>query len=345
MRSNKGSIQFYIVGLLLVLISGFVIVLIMSEVSYGILSNQGNSACTLSNAFKNLYTGDDLAEQVLDTGTSNCKPISETIRPPDITNQNRMFDMCAELFEFYGSNEAAVSDNNFAENCMSYALMDRANSCWKTYLKGNAKFSGECNRICISEGFRTYYLNEESGRIILPKNSQLNLKISSKGINQLKLGLSELNDLVDLDEVDIKLSISETENSKIIDYEKGLSVVNENFYLVDIYSPNINSDNFGLMNDYYGLNNDFGPQNNIIAPNNLNSNNLQAGDQIVLGFVESRDLDLLEGGIKAFSLYYGKGFSGRASGVSLGGFIGELTTVGNVEISDNYIYLDRRGQC
>jgi len=348
MLSVKGAVQFYIISILIILIAGFVSILIYSEISYGILSNQGDSACTLSNAFKNLYTDDDLSEQFLDSGNSNCRPKSETMRAPDITDKNTMFNLCKDLIDFYeGDYELAISDVNFPEYCISYNLMDKSNSCWKTYLKGNAKFSGECNRICLSEGFRSYYLEDSSGEILLPKNSELNLKISNNKISQLKLSLLDLSELNEISDTDIYIDIIEEPEFIKITYQKGNSIEDKDIYLIDIYKLNINENHFSDMNAYYSSLNDFGPEDNLIYDIGNYPNTLNSGDQLVLGFVESGDIDLLEGGITAFSLILTKkiGIAGAFTGSQLGDFFGSRTSLGDIKTSENFIYLDRRGQC
>jgi len=336
MLSTKGAVQFYIVSILLILIAGFVSILVYSEVSYGILSNQGNSACTLRNAFQNLYTGDDLAEQVLDAGNSNCKVISETLRPPDITNTNLMFNICKDLIKYYqGNYDLAINDKNFPDLCLSYALVDRSNSCWNTYLKGNAKFSGECNRICLANGFRSYELKDISGDIYIPYTENYDIKLSNKPINQYSLKFQEIGALIDVSNSEVKITESEENGLIKINYEKSLSVKDDDLYLIVIIDQSISSNTISEMISFYSSINEFGPKNVLNNPENTYTSN----DQIILGFVESTNLNLLESGSKTIA--FKKGIYPL---YVLGATIGE-TGFGEVELSENSIYIERRGQC
>ena len=59
MLSTKGSVQFYIIGGIIDISCRICINFNLYEYLWYIV-NQGNSACTLSNAFVNLYTTDDI---------------------------------------------------------------------------------------------------------------------------------------------------------------------------------------------------------------------------------------------------------------------------------------------
>lgn len=337
MLSNKGAVQFYIVSILLILIAGFVSILVYSEISYGILNNQGNSACTLRNAFQNMYTGDDIVEQALDMGNSNCKVVSETLRPPDITNTNRMFDMCKGLIEYYqGNYELAKNDQNFGNLCLSYALIDRSNSCWNTYLKGNAKFSGECNRICLSNGFRSYKLDKPVGEIYVPNTNELDVKISNTPVNQYTLKFQDIGNLYDPEEIGIKITPKNEGELIKISYEKAVDIQDKDFYLVNIVDLELNSNSLSEMITLYSSINELGPYDNILFDPNINYN---SGDQIILGFVESTDINLLEAGVKTISV-----LQRNQPLYTAGAILGEFE-FGNAKLSENYIYYERRGQC
>ena len=261
MLSTKGSVQFYIIGVLLILVAGFVSILIYTEVSYGILSNQGNSACTLSNAFQNLYTTDDILEQTLDAGNSNCKPTSKTIRAPDITDPNRIFDTCKELQDYYGSYELALSDPEFSNNCLAYNLMNEARSCWLNYLKGNAKFSGECSSICVADSFRSYQLNENSGQIILENSIDSEVKLSNKRIQQEKLIFSDISGLYDLEDSNIAFpeypDFIIEDDKTLINYEKNLNFVGKSPFLIDINKPEIKGVNIDFALELHSEKTDY----------------------------------------------------------------------------------------
>ena len=296
MLSTKGSVQFYIIGVLLILVAGFVSILIYTEVSYGILSNQGNSACTLSNAFQNLYTTDDILEQTLDAGNSNCKPTSKTIRAPDITDPNRIFDTCKELQDYYGSYELALSDPEFSNNCLAYNLMNEARSCWLNYLKGNAKFSGECSSICVADSFRSYQLNENSGQIILENSIDSEVKLSNKRIQQEKLIFSDISGLYDLEDSNIAFpeypDFIIEDDKTLINYEKNLNFVGKSPFLIDINKPEIKGVNIDFALELHSEKTDY-PMENLALPKNINEEVLTSGDRIMIGFVESTDYDLV----------------------------------------------------
>jgi len=351
MRLIKGSVQFYIVSFLLVLISGVVVTLVYTEVTYGILSNQGNSACTLSNAFKNLYTDDGLFEQSLDEGNSNCIPTSKTLRSPDITTPSRLFDTCKELQNTYDSVDQALSDPFFSDKCLSYSLLSEAKSCWFNYLKGNAKFSGECSRICIADSFRSYQLNENSGQIILENSIDSEFKLSDKKIRQEKLILSDISGLYDLKDSTIAFpeypNFLTKDKKTLINYEKDLSS-DESPFLIDINNPDLGVTSIYSALEIHSMNPDF-PVSNILLPENLQNNPIKSGDQIVVGFVESTDIDLLSNLVLISSPFIGKGIIKKGfvvtTAVGTSVIVSQLFDFSDVELDSSYIYFDRRGSC
>ena len=343
MLSTKGSVQFYIIGVLLILVAGFVSILIYTEVSYGILSNQGNSACTLSNAFQNLYTTDDILEQTLDAGNSNCKPTSKTIRAPDITDPNRIFDTCKELQDYYGSYELALSDPEFSNNCLAYNLMNEARSCWLNYLKGNAKFSGECSSICVADSFRSYQLNENSGQIILENSIDSEVKLSNKRIQQEKLIFSDISGLYELEDSNIAFPeypdfIIEDEKT-LINYEKNLNFVGKSPFLIDINKPELKGVNIDFALELHSEKTDY-PMENLALPKNINEEALTSGDRIMVGFVESTDYDLVRDSVIVYSFY-----KLNPGGYFVGQLAGSLTSFGDGQTAPSVIYFDRRGKC
>ena len=347
MRLIKGSVQFYIVSFLLVLISGVVVTLVYTEVTYGILSNQGNSACTLSNAFKNLYTDDGLFEQSLDEGNSNCIPTSKTLRSPDITTPSRLFDTCKELQNNYDSVDQALSDPFFSDKCLSYSLLNEAKSCWFNYLKGNAKFSGECSRICISDSFRSYKLIDSEGSFNIQNSLDSEFKLSDKKIIQEKLLISEISGLRDIKESNIEINIQKSGDESLITYEKDLSS-DESPFLIDINNPELGVTSIYSALEIHSMNPNF-PVSNILLPENLQDNPIKSGDQIVVGFVESTDIDLLANLVLISSPFIGgkaltKGVAiTTAAGASV--VVSELFDFSDVELDSSYIYFDRRGSC
>tara|TARA_B100001287_G_C22661136_1_gene520432 strand:- start:486 stop:1532 length:1047 start_codon:yes stop_codon:yes gene_type:complete len=348
MLSTKGSVQFYIIGVLLILVAGFVSILIYTEVSYGILSNQGNSACTLSNAFQNLYTTDDILEQTLDAGNSNCKPTSKTIRAPDITDPNRIFDTCKELQDYYGSYELALSDPEFSNNCLAYNLMNEARSCWLNYLKGNAKFSGECSSICVADSFRSYQLNENSGQIILENSIDSEVKLSNKRIQQEKLIFSDISGLYDLKDSNIAFpeypDFIKEDDKTLINYEKNLNFVGKSPFLIDINKPKVNTQNINVALETLKVMPDY-PIENLALPKDIIEKDITAQDRIVVGFVESTDIDLIEQAVFFAGITGSKRIIDPLTAYGGSKLAGSLFEFGDIEVEKGYIYFDRRGKC
>ena len=104
-------------------------------------------------------------------------------------------------------------------------------------------------------------------------------------------------------------------------------------YIVDL---ELNSNSLSEMINLYSSINELGPYDNILFDPNINYN---SGDQIILGFVESTDINLLEAGVKTISVLQ-RNQPLYAAGAILGEF-----EFGNAKLSENYIYYERRGQC
>tara|TARA_Y100000034_G_C6883237_1_gene405074 strand:+ start:841 stop:1893 length:1053 start_codon:yes stop_codon:yes gene_type:complete len=158
---NKGAINFTIVALLIVIISGSLVLLVYSQFSDVLMEN----------ADFNCLVGIRLAN-IAGATSSPCETKLAVIQPLEfkkIRDGNLAYDFknCPQ-FKSYGESDT-ISLTALSQYCAAVKLADKGLTCWTNYMSGGGKLpTSNCFSLCLKPSYGAIALKDVDETITLP---------------------------------------------------------------------------------------------------------------------------------------------------------------------------------
>ena len=205
MHLNKKGIAIkYIIGMLIGLV-GILIAIKITTMIGGESYKSADKDCLIYNSFKNM-AGDSTANFISNQGA--CKPDKITISNPDLSSGD-IYSECRGMMpnpdNYRSSRIASLNDaNNFIDKCVAYQLMEQVEKCWANYLLGSAEWDATCSKICLANGYSSYFVTDRLNEEILPNIENAKLYYYPGDFDKNKLTYELIRELTPLNDVRLK---------------------------------------------------------------------------------------------------------------------------------------------